>query len=373
MANAGPINAASNRANVSVRLLITRTRKTEANVNRRANDTPVASTANAPRAILPVASANRDTLEILPLVAAMSMNVATILAVLELIASTKMEDSNAAALRDNWAMLTLQEDVVVRRDLSARPIRIVTDNWPAFKDLASILARLFRAEPTPIANQKNTPLGADVYRDSKKITSLALVSPSATESCAVTTRNVSSHPLPQAQLMAHWPLNHPQPAPASKDTTEIHLPVASVYPTSARHLFPAKTLKSASLAAVRSDAKVSPAALELVAIRRQTDAFVFRILSVNRTSSAFRPSFHPSVNRRVVPAPIASTDNPIGACVTRQHREILTNRADPKNGITDVTQLSAVSTLSAARESIESIAPVLQDSKEILTSLAKVF
>jgi len=146
---------------------------------------------------------------------------------------------------------------------------------------------------------------------------------------------------------------------------------APVYRTSARLLCPAKSLRSASLAAVKSDVKASLAASVLVATRPPTDASVFLILSVNRIFSAFLLSSRPSANHLAVPALTANTDNPIVASVIHLHREIHTNLAECRNAITAVTPPNAASTPNADRESTESTAPVQLVSKEILTSLAK--
>lgn len=93
----------------------------------------------------------------------------------------------------------------VKPDQSAMWIRIVTPSSLASKEVASILVNLYRAEPTPTASRKNTPLGVAAHQDSKKTRKPVPVSLYAPESAAVRTVSASSHPpLPPKPLAPVW-------------------------------------------------------------------------------------------------------------------------------------------------------------------------
>jgi hypothetical protein len=101
--NAEPMKDAFNLANVFARHLTTPTPKITTNVKVPASVMLAESTANVLHPIRPSVCASRDTLAIPQLVAVISTNAETILAVLEPCASTKMVASSAVVPADNLA------------------------------------------------------------------------------------------------------------------------------------------------------------------------------------------------------------------------------------------------------------------------------
>lgn len=255
-------------------------------------------------------------------------------------------------------------DVEVKPDPSAKKTVTVTDSWPVSRAAVSIRARHCRAEPTLIANRKNTPLGAVVYPDSKKIAKRALASLSVRTSCAVRTPSASSlRPLrPKEPRRPH--------ALVLKATTATRSLVVLASPTSVRPLYLVRSHSFASLDGVRSAVKASLVASELNATRPAISVSVYRFSLVNRTCFACHPSFHLSANLLAVKIHTANTASPTAVSAILEHPETLTNLVAPSPR--PATPLSAASTRNAVRDLTESIASVLLDIKEILTSPVKV-